>query len=100
MNCHIIEIVRAFDLIPTLRTRPKYQLSSGSLVVEDYTQQNQWDYTQQNRDWAALESFKSNLWVLNVMKVALSHQKHRCFIGHWLQNYIKISGHQTSQWPL
>ena len=48
--------VRVFDLIPTLRARPKYQLSSGSLVVEDYTQQNQWDYTQQNCDWAALEN--------------------------------------------
>ena len=28
----------------------------GSLVVEDYTQQNQWDYTQQNHVWAALET--------------------------------------------
>ena len=24
--------------------------------MEDYTQQKQWDYTQQNRDWAALEN--------------------------------------------
>ena len=23
--------------------------------MDDYTQQNQWDYTQQNRDWTALE---------------------------------------------
>ena len=57
-----------------LRTRQKYQLSSGSLVVADKTQQNQLDYTQQNRDWAALESFKSNLWVLIVKKVVLSNQ--------------------------
>ena len=35
-----METVRDFDLIQTLRTMPKYQLSSGSLVVEDYTQQN------------------------------------------------------------
>ena len=64
MNCHNSEPIRAVHLIPTLRTRPKYQLSSGSLVVEDYTQQNRWDYTQQNRwdytqqnhDWAALEN--------------------------------------------
>ena len=56
LNCHIIETVRAFGLNPTLRARLKYQLSSGILVVEDYTQQNWWDYTQQNRDWAALEN--------------------------------------------
>ena len=61
--------------------RPKYQLSSGSLVLEDYKQQNRWDYTQQNRDWAALESFKSNLWVLIVKKVVLSKQKRQVF--HW-----------------
>ena len=30
-------------------------------VVVDYMQENRWDYTQQNCDWAALESFKSNL---------------------------------------
>ena len=30
--------------------RPMYKLSSGILVVEDFTQQNRWDYTQQNRD--------------------------------------------------
>ena len=75
MNCHTIETVRAFDLILMLRNRPKYQLSSGSLVVEDYTQQNRWDYIQQNPDWAALESFKSNLWVLIVKKVVLSNKK-------------------------
>ena len=79
LNCHFTKTVRAFDLIPTLRARPKYQLSSGSLVVEDYTQQNRWDYTQQNRDWAALESFKSNLWVLIVKKVVLSNQKTQVF---------------------
>ena len=44
LNCHIFETLGDFDQIPTLRARPKYQLSSGSLVVEDYMQQNQWDY--------------------------------------------------------
>ena len=57
--------------IPTLRARPKYQLSSDILLVEDYMQQNRLDYTQQNRDWAALKSFKSNLCVLIVKKVVL-----------------------------
>ena len=28
LNCHISSTVRAFDLIPKLRARPKYQLSS------------------------------------------------------------------------
>ena len=42
-------------------------------------QQNQWDYTQQNHDWAALKSFKSNLWVLIMKKVVLSNQKHVVF---------------------
>ena len=100
LNCHISKTVRDFDLIPTLRARPKYQLSSGSLSVEDYTQQNQWDYTQQNHDWAALQSFKCNLWVLIVKKVVWSNQKHMCFIGQWLPNYLKLPGHQTSHWPL
>ena len=79
LNCYIIATVRAFYLNPTLRTRPKYQLSSGSLVLEDYTQQNWWDYTQQNRDCVALESFKSNLWVLIVKKVVLSNKKRQVF---------------------
>ena len=57
----VSEIMRDFVLMPKLRARPKYQLSSGSLVVEDYRQQNQWNYTQPH-DWAALESFKFNLW--------------------------------------
>ena len=65
------ETVRDFDLIPMLRARPKYQLSYDSPVVEDYTQQNQWDYVQQNYDWTALETFKSNLWILIVNKVVL-----------------------------
>ena len=30
LNCHISSTVRAFDLIPKLRARPKYQLSSGT----------------------------------------------------------------------
>ena len=38
-------------------------------------QQNQWDYTQQNLDLVALESFKSNFWVLIVKKVILLNQK-------------------------
>ena len=41
-------LLKNFEQIPTLRARPKNQLSSGSPVVEDYKQQNQWDYTQQN----------------------------------------------------
>ena len=31
LNCHIIETVRAFDLMTALKTRPKYQLSFGRL---------------------------------------------------------------------
>ena len=58
LNCHNPEPVRDFDLIPALRARPRYQLSSDSLVVEDYTQQNRGDYTQQNHDWAVLENPK------------------------------------------
>ena len=34
LNCYNSEPVRAFDLGPMLRARPKYQLLSGSLVVE------------------------------------------------------------------
>ena len=41
-----------------LRARPQYQLSSDSLVVEDYTQHNRWDYAEKNRDWAAVENSK------------------------------------------
>ena len=37
LNCDFIELGRAFDLIPMLRTRPKYQFSFGSVVLEDYT---------------------------------------------------------------
>ena len=54
--CCILLYDIAPDLFPTLRARPKYQLSSGSLALEDYMQQNLWDYTQQNSDWAALEN--------------------------------------------
>ena len=79
LNCNNSKTDRAFDLIPTLRAGPKYQLSSGSLVMKDYTQQNRWDQTQQNHDWPALESFKSNLWVLIVKKVVLSNQKTQVF---------------------
>ena len=34
LNCHISETGMAFDLIPTLRAGPKYQVSYGSLVVK------------------------------------------------------------------
>ena len=54
-NCHNSEPVRGFDLIPTLKAMPKYQLTPGSLVVEDYTQ-HWWDYAQLNGDWRALEN--------------------------------------------
>ena len=47
----IFELIRDFDLIPRLIAKLQYQLSSGSLFVEDYTQQNWWDYAQQNCDW-------------------------------------------------
>ena len=33
LNCHISSTVRAFDLIPKLRARPKYQLSSGTKYI-------------------------------------------------------------------
>ena len=52
----IFELIRDFDLIPRLIAKLQYQLSSGSLFVEDYTQQNWWDYTQQNCDWVPLEN--------------------------------------------
>ena len=44
LNCHNSEPVRAFDLITMLRARPKNQLLSGSLVLEDHLPQNWWDY--------------------------------------------------------
>ena len=47
MNRHNSEPVRAFELIT--------KLSAGISVVEDYTQQNQWDYVQKNPEWAALD---------------------------------------------
>ena len=31
LNSHLSKTVKAFDLIPRLRARPKYQLSSGTL---------------------------------------------------------------------
>ena len=33
LNCHITSTVRAFDLIPKLRARPEYQLSSGTKYI-------------------------------------------------------------------
>ena len=30
LNCHITSTIRAFDLIPKLRAKPEYQLSSGT----------------------------------------------------------------------
>ena len=92
LNCHNYKTVRAVELIPTLRARPQYQVSYGSLVVEDYTQQNRWDYTQQNCDWAAIESFKSNLWVLIVKKVVLSKQKTQVFHRSVATNLSKNAG--------
>ena len=38
--CHILETIIAFNIIPTLRSRPKYKVPYGSLVVEDFTQKN------------------------------------------------------------
>ena len=54
LKCHNSEPVPDFDLISTLKARPKYQLSSVSLVMENYTQKNQLDCTQKNGDWASL----------------------------------------------
>ena len=42
---------------------------------------------QQNRDWAALGSFKSNLWVLILKKVVLSNQKNT--------GVSLVTGHKT-----
>ena len=56
MKCHNSGPVKAFDLNLKLRAWLKYQLSSGTFDVEDYTQQNLWDYAQQNCGWAALEN--------------------------------------------
>ena len=33
LNCHITSTVNAFDLIPKLRARPEYQLSSGTKYI-------------------------------------------------------------------
>ena len=33
LDCHIASTVRAFDLIPNLRARPEYQLSSGNKYI-------------------------------------------------------------------
>ena len=54
LNCNICETVKAFDLIPTLRAKPLYQLSAISYVLLLW--QNWWDYMQLNRDWVALEN--------------------------------------------
>ena len=40
----------------------------------------------QNRDWAAVESFKNNHWVLIVKKVVLSKQKTQVFHGSVAKN--------------
>ena len=55
-----------------LRARPKHQLSSDGLVVEDYRQQN--------RDLVALDSLKSNIWVLIGEKVVLSNHNILVFL--------------------
>ena len=93
LNCHISETVRDFDLIPPLGAGPQHQLSFGSLVEEDYTQQN--------GDWAALKSFKCNLWVLILTKFFFIKPKNTSdspVSGY--QTIQKMLGHQTSHWPL
>ena len=75
MNCHNPEPVTDFDLIPKLRAGPRYQLSSDSLIVEDYTQQNQGDYTMQNHDWAALENPKIDTLDPNFEKTTMPRNK-------------------------
>ena len=75
MNCNFTETVRAFDLVLTLRARPKYQLSSRSLVAEDYTPQNRWDYTQQNYDWAVLGNPQIDTLETNLEKTKMTAYK-------------------------
>ena len=60
--------------------------------MEDYTQQNRWDYRQQNCDWAAIENFKSNLRVLIVKKVVLSNQKTPVFYWSLTTKLSKNAG--------
>ena len=43
--------------------------------MEDYTQQNQWDYAQQNADWAALENPKVDTFDLNFEKTTMTTYK-------------------------
>ena len=52
---------------------------------------------QQSCDWAALESFKSNLWVLIVKKVVLSNQKTQML--HWslATKLLKKAGSPTKE---
>ena len=52
-----------------------YQLLSGSVVVEDYRQKNQWDYMQQNNDWAALENHQLNTLEPNFEKTTMTIYK-------------------------
>ena len=75
MTCYISITVRAFDLIPTLRARPQYQLSSGSLVLEDYPQQNRWDYPQQNQERAALGNLQIDTLDPNFDKTTMTTEK-------------------------
>ena len=82
MNHHNSEPVRAFDLVPTLRAKTKYQLSF--VVVEDYTQQNRWDYAQQNRDWAALENPQMDTLAPNFEKTTMTTYKSKYI-------YIKVN---------
>ena len=49
INCHFSSTVRAFDLIPKLRTRPEYQLSSG------------YKYTASRRYFIQIETYHSFL---------------------------------------
>ena len=81
LNCHIIETIRDFDLIPTL----KLGLSTISAIIWQsccgglHVAKLMGLYAA--KSWlAALDSFKSNLWVLMVKKVVIN-QKTRVF--HW-----------------
>ena len=91
-----------------MRARPKYQLSSGSLGVEDYTQQNQWDYMQQNCDWTALENpqidtldpffekttmitFKISIHLSWPNRPKVSPKIYTCFSGTFSGNFCLVS---------
>ena len=76
------ETARAFDLISTLRARPKYKKSYFSLVVEDYTQQN--------RDWAAVENLRIDTFEKPTMTTYKSKYKSNLFRPRVTQKYIHV----------